>query len=460
MPSTPHIAISTFCHRVAVGALVAGALRAVLVLAVGAAALLLGLRLFGRHLLPQPAWAAAIVPVLAFAWWNLRRQRLDRGTAAAHLDRRLGLGGLLLCREEGVALDAPQQQRLAAGLAGLAGALPRIRWRALLPWPLAALLLATGVALLPPPPAPPLPLSQAAAAAELDRLEERLRDLLVRGEVPEDTQHELEQKLQELQQKLAAADVPEWRDLDELERRLDREQLLQAAAEAPANVGPDAPPGAPGTQLSPSQIATAAEALAAAGLLDGLPADLQAMLQQAQRADGSFAPDGLSGDAEALRRLAEAMAKAALQPGALQELAELGGGQLADLRDVLSQFGGAGSLPGEGDGDTGAEGEGAGRGGVDRGPGHAALALTEDAQGSADGAMPLPPGQPVPTEWVPLGSRRIEPETAPVSNTAAGGGGAAGTGGAVWQLQLAPRHRAVVQRFFDAGAPANGKDKR
>ncbi|MBL8728117.1 MAG: hypothetical protein JNM25_06785 [Planctomycetes bacterium] len=459
MPPTPHTATVTFCRRVAVGAFAAGALRALLVASVAAAAVLLGLRLFGRHAAPQPAWAFAAAPVLAFGWWNARRQRLGRAAAAAHLDRRLGLGGLLICRDEGVELDAPQQRQLAAGLVALPTALPRIRWRALLPWPAAALLLAAGIALLPPPPAPPLPLSQSAAAAELDRLQERMRDLFARGEVPADTRHELERTLQELQHELAAADVPQWRDLDELERRLDREGLLQAAAaEAPAQAGPVSTPGAPTDPLTPAALAAAAEALAAVGRLDGLPAELQAMLQQAQR-DGAFAADLLPQDAEALRRLAAAMAAAAQQPGALQDLAALGGDKLADLRDVLSQFGG-GSAPGEGGSDVGGEGEGAGRGGVDRGPGHAALALTEAAAGGADGAMPLPPGQPVPTEWVPLGSRRIEPETAPVANTGGGGQGASGLGGASWQLQLAPRHRAIVRRYFDAGAPANGEDKR
>lgn len=459
MPPTPRTAVAAFSRKAAAGAFAAGALRAVLVVAAGAAALLLGARLFGRHVAPHPAWAAAIAPVLAFAWFSARRERPTPATAAAHLDRRLGLGGLLLCEREGLALDPAQRQRLAAGLALLPTVLPRIRWRALLPWPFAAVLLATAVALLPPPPAPPLPLSQQAAAGELERLTERLRDLFARGEVPEETQRELEQKLQELQRKLASAEVPEWRDLDELDRRLDREQLLQATAGMPANGNPDPLPGTSSVQLSAASLAAAAEALSAAGLLDTLPAEVQAMLQQAQRADGTFAADGLPQDAEALRRLAAAMAAAAQQPGALQDIAALASGQLADLRDVLAQFG-AGAA-GEGAGDTDTPGEGAGRGGVDRGPGHAALAMTEDAQGGADGALPLPPGTPVPSEWVPLGSRRIEPETAPVTNSAAGGQGAAGTGGASWQLDLAPHTRAVVQRFFAAGdTPTNAKDKR
>lgn len=454
MPPSPREAIAALARRAAAGAFVGGALRALVVVAVLGTAAQIAARLFGAHLAPQPAWAAAAVPVLIWGATCARRERPSTATAAGHLDRRLELGGLLVSAQEGVVLDDAQQRQLTRGLQGLPAALPRIRWRALLPWPFAATLLVVGTALLPPPPKPPLPLSVAAAGSEVERLEERLRDLLARGDLPEETQRELTEKLQELQQRLQRDDVPDWRDLDELDRRLDREQLLQAAAEQPAHGDPQATPGAAGSDLSAASLAAAAEALSAAGLIDGLPAGLQAMLDAARQADGSFAASAMPQDAEALRRLAEAMAQVAGQPGALQSIAALADGQLADLRDVLSQCSGAGRPGGA------LPGEGAGRGGVDRGPGHAALAMTEDAQGSADGAMPLPPGAPVPTEWVPLGSRRVDPQAAPVANTATGGQGAAGAGGATWQLTLPPHQRAVVQRFFAGGLPpASSKDK-
>jgi len=89
-----------------------------------------------------------------------------------------------------------------------------------------------------------------------------------------------------------------------------------------------------------------------------------------------------------------------------------------------------------------------GRGGVNRGPGHAALSFTESAPGSADKVMPLPPGRGLPRDWVPVGSERIAPVVQPVTNQGAGSAGAAGTGGASWQLEYAPRHRAVLRRFF------------
>jgi hypothetical protein len=104
-------------------------------------------------------------------------------------------------------------------------------------------------------------------------------------------------------------------------------------------------------------------------------------------------------------------------------------------------------------------GRGRGRGGIGRGPGDAVLALTEDAQGGAEGALALPKGAAVPSEWVRVGSTRIEPEVRPEANTAAGGAGAAGAGGPAWRLDLAPRHRTVLQRFFGDGAD-QPRDKR
>jgi hypothetical protein len=68
----------------------------------------------------------------------------------------------------------------------------------------------------------------------------------------------------------------------------------------------------------------------------------------------------------------------------------------------------------------------------------------------------LPEGQPVPDQWLPIGTQVVEPVMAPVAGTAAPGAAPTGRGGASWQLQLAPRHRAVVQKFFAEA----GKDKR
>jgi TolA-binding protein len=327
--------------------------------------------------------------------------------------------------------------------------LPRPQWRKLLVLPMLALALATGITLLPAPPAPAEPPQLQARTAELDRIAEQLRDLFARGDLPVETQREIEQKVQELRQKVEAGQVPEWRDLDQLEQQLERAELLAAASREGKDGGSSGSErdGGAAQNPTPEALAKAAAALAAAGLLDDVVAPLAAGLQAAQGADGSFDPSALPQDAESLRALAEAMAAAAGQ--SLGELAQrLPPEQLADLRALVEGFG-AGTQEGVG--------EGVGRGGVDRGPGHAALAMTEDAQGGAEQALALPPGHAPPREWVPIGDRRTEPVVQPERNPTPGQAGAGGMGGATWQLQLAPRHRAVVQRFFDSTAAGKGK---
>lgn len=475
MRVSPAAAVATFRRRVAGASFLGGMGKALLVVAVVTAVAQLGARCLGHHLAPDPTWALLLLPIIASGAWRMRRERLLVAVAAGHLDRRLGLRGLLLCADEAVPLEPAWQTRLDERLALLPSVLPRLRWRQLFTLPLVAVLLATGIALLPPPAPKKRLLQLSALAAEVDRLAALTRDLFGRGEVPLETRQELETKLAELQKKLAAGEPPDWRDVDQLEQRLQREQLLQAVTEPRGKNGAPATGETRSTEsppATPAEVAKAASALAAAGHLDELPPELQAALRGAQRADGTFDPTALPQDMEALRQLAEAMAAAAgkLADGTLADPLEPG--QLADLRELLERFGpGEGAMPGgtgagEGEGEGQGEGEGLGRGGVGRGPGHAALALTEDAQGGADAAMALPPGHAVPTDWVPVGTRRSEPVANPEVSTAPGNAGSSGAGGAAWQLQLAPRHRTIVQRFFDAqtAAPpergAGSKDKR
>lgn len=469
MPRTPATAaIAAFGRRAWFGAFVAEIATAVTVAAVVGATTLIALRLVGHHAAPHPAWALVGLPVVAFAWWRARASRLAPATAAAWLDRRLHANGLLLCAQDGALADTVQEAQLAARLQHAAAAMPVIRWRRLAPAPTVALVVLTIVAMLPPPPPPPIP-QGGAVARELERAAEGIRDLLARGVVPEDTKRELENKLQDLQQRVAAGDVPDWRDVDQLEQRLDRERLLQELAD-PAALRPNDGGAAKhdgavadAAKVTAERLAAVADALDAAGLAAQLPEGLRAMLENARGEHGLDAA-ALAKDAAALQKLAEAMAGAAGDLAKLDVRGKLDGKQLADLQQIVDQFGGAAGLGGgEGEGEgpgEGEDGEGVGRGGVSRGPGHAALAMTEDAQGDAAKAMPLPPGVAVPSEWVPIGARPAEPDVNPRLNPAAGGNAAAGTGGASWQLQLAPRHRSVVQRFFGTPAATTGTKER
>lgn len=454
-------AVASFARRAALGSFVGGACRALTAVALAAALMQLGARLLGSDLVPtswwapSPWWTLAALPVLAAGWLAMRRERLAPAVAAAHLDRRLGADGLLLAAHGAPPLDASWRARLDASLARLPEALPRIRWSRLLPVPLAAVAFAAGLALLPPPPAPSAPLPQLAVTAELERLAAQLEKLTDRGQVPEAVQRELDATLQQLEQRNAAGQRPDWRELDALGERIAREQLLQNLARAAASTR-DA------GKADAKTLAAAAQALAASGLLDKLPADLAAQLGAARQADGSFAADLLPQDLAALQALAKAMADAAGQlageAGQGAGVAGMDAQQIADLQATLAKFGHGGAT---GQGQSEGEGEGEGRGGVSRGPGHAALALTEDAVGSADQAMPLPKGAAVPSDWVPIGESRRDPIVDPQASGTAGSAGAAGRLGASWQLDLAPRHRAVVRRYFEAaGQAAPGRENK
>ena len=73
-----------------------------------------------------------------------------------------------------------------------------------------------------------------------------------------------------------------------------------------------------------------------------------------------------------------------------------------------------------------------------------------DSRGGVSKAMPLPPGQAPPEDWVPIGSRRTAPRVDPQRSGGSASAGDTGRSGSSWQLRVAPRHRAVVRRVFSA----------
>src|SRR5262245_48275750 len=216
MPVTPAAAVAAFSRRVAATSFLAGAMQAVLVVSLSVALLELALRCLGTFLPPQPIWGVLLVPVLAAGLWRQRRDRLETTVIAGHVDRRLGLQGLLLCASEGQALEPAWSAHVQRRLQTLPAVLPRPQWKKLLMLPMLALSLATGVALLPAPPGRAEPLQLQARTAGLDKIADKLRDLFARVDLPVETRREIEQKVQELRQKVDAGEAPEWRDLDQL----------------------------------------------------------------------------------------------------------------------------------------------------------------------------------------------------------------------------------------------------
>lgn len=217
-------------------------------------------------------------------------------------------------------------------------------------------------------------------------------------------------------------------------------ELARAAAQAQS---PSAA-GSPSGQLGE----------AAAHAARGLSAEQRAGLQQlAERLAGAAAAGGAAGSQSGSppgNSSGSPPGGASAQPGG----APAGGAAGA---------GGASSGAADGASGVGAAGASNGNGGPARGPGHAALRMTEHATGEARGELELPtplaPEQ-LSREWRPVDVQKAAPEVGaphgvePGAATAAGGSGAA-----TWQLRLMPRHRAVVQRFFggdDPPAPASG----
>lgn len=489
MPHTPRTAIAAFARRVAGAAVLQGAGQAVLAVAVLASVGIVGARLLGHAVSPEPWWAVAVLPVAAAAWWRWRRDRLPLPLAAQHLDRRLQAGGLLVAQQEGAPLDAGWQEVLAQQLERTRDALPRLRVGDLLLRPALALAIAALLACWPTALMPAPATASFAGLKALDRLAGQLGDLLQQGALPPEVARELQDKLQQLQQDVEGGGQPEWRELDELAQRLSREGLLAAAKMAGATGGE----GGFAARLAQQALAKAAESLLRGavgerggdgGTEAGLPPALAGMLQRALQPGGLLDPQQLLQDPAALRELAQTLAKTAGQFQQAGAAVGLSPERLAQLQALAARAGelgkhlvvrkgspgdgqGRGNGAGSGDGKVAGGGSSSGsssgddgQGGTGRGPGFAALRLTDSARGGADGAMVLPPGAAIPREWTPIGERFTAPDVTPVPNGAAGGAGTAGTAGATWHLQLAPRHRAVVQRFFPGGGePSTGQPR-
>lgn len=328
------LAVDAFARKTTRCAFAVGMLRGLAVVTAAAAAALLLLRAFGGYLAPSPWWLLAAVPAIAFAVLHAGRQTLGPA-AAVHLDRRLGLDGLLLATIESEPPVPSWQARVLAALPRAASVAPRVTWRPLLPPAAVGGLLLTGAALLPPPD-PVVPVAiPTVVHMQVDRLAEKLRDL--QHALPDDVREDLEQKLQELARRLDAGDVPEWTEIDRVQDRLEREQLLQLAQErVAADAARALQPGGSQQAASAEAVAALAKAMAAAGLLDQLPAAAREALARAAQESG-FDPALLPKDAAALQALADALAAAAgdLQAGPTG----LDAAQLADLQQLLQQRG-------------------------------------------------------------------------------------------------------------------------
>ncbi|MBZ0151643.1 MAG: hypothetical protein K8J09_08935, partial [Planctomycetes bacterium] len=127
-----HAAIDQFRRRLVALVFVDGLLRALLALGVLAVVVVLVGRGFGLPIVPAWNWLWATPLAVVFAAAQALRLPLSAAALAVHLDRRLGLHGLLLAQHEGAELDPAFAQRLDTALAGITQALPSLQWRRIL----------------------------------------------------------------------------------------------------------------------------------------------------------------------------------------------------------------------------------------------------------------------------------------------------------------------------------------
>ncbi len=454
--------IRRFSRRVRAALFCGGFATSLATLALGLAVALLLLRPLGFWAAPESWWLVGLLLPVGYGFWRARRLGFSSGISAAHLDRRLGLEGLLIAAQE---RDPGEWgESLEVGLARARASLPRPRWRQLGAWPAGSVAVLAFVLSLDAPVMPTF-VSNPPMEQQLAELNQDLELMLEEGVVDEERGEDLATRLQELQERIEEGEAVEWSDVDSLDELLAHELAEQNARLEKALAQLSAFAAGEAESATPSEAAEAFAEMLENASMAGLPLELTPelaeQLGQPLGPGGQVDPGSLPTSPEDLQRLAQALAEAAgeqLGDLALQGLVDPAA--LTDLQDVLAQYdlmgvvghvhgpecvGGncpAGMLPGAG--------QFPGRGGISRGPGAAMLNYSNQTEGdtSAFEARRLPPGRSASQEWQLVGLSRARPDADPERATGAGGEGEAGTGAASWRRRLAPRHREVVRKFF------------
>ncbi len=302
--------IRRFLAHVRAARFLGGLCEALLVVILGLATVLWALRLFGVSPEPSPWWALLALPAVAWAALCVRRLGFGRRAGALHLDRRLGLDGLLVTalERDTTAYDG----RLRAKLQQAGAAQPHLHARpVLIRLGVAALMLL--VVLLLPAPTTHARADNPIVAETLAEYEEKLAALEQNEGVQEEVREELTQRLEDLKDRFQKSGEMTWKDLDALQDTLEHEQALQAARLAKSQqdlaafARGDDEQSAAGASAAAKRMADLLKDAQAAGLLDKLPEELRKQLGQGM--DGA----GLEGalDANAMKQLAAALAQAA-----------------------------------------------------------------------------------------------------------------------------------------------------
>ena len=304
--------IRRFLGRVRRARFLGGLCEALLVIGLGLAALLVALRLFG--VAPQPSWwwCVLLLPAVLWAAWGVRRLRFGRRSGAVHLDRRLGLDGLLVTSLE--RSTAGYETRLRAKLDAVDAALPRMRVRpALARIGVVAAVLA--IVFLLPAPVRDARAANPILAETLDEYEERLAALEETEGVREEMHEELTERLDDLKQRFAKTGDVAWKDLDAFEQAAEHERALHAARLAKSQqdlaafARGDDEKAAASPSAAAKRMAELLQDAKAAGLTDKLPEALRKKLGAGEDMSGADLEGAM--DAETMKQLAAALAQSA-----------------------------------------------------------------------------------------------------------------------------------------------------
>jgi len=431
----------------------------VLGLGIGAAALavmVVRLAIPGADwLVPALAVAGLLLPALVIPQGYARRD--ERAVLMGHLDRGCGAHGLAmaLAAFPTAERDGDWMARLRRPLEDLA--LPPLRWVAGRGALFAAVCLL--VALVLPQRADVLSLPTVVGSF-FRQASERVMGLEQAGIIPPAESEQARNDLEQLKERASdqGMDQPTWEALDRLRQRLDRsvgvtnQRLAQSLALSESVA--QAPDGAPQSQDAARLAQAVAElAVQAPGLVPKLPAgageqELGAALAQAAAA-GLLSPE----QAAAVQRLGllRPQAERKLDAGECRKLGEHLAKELAKAREALKKLGecqGEGNCPNPGNGNDGRPG----RGGVSRGPGHAELTWSDPLRTEGGGVEGLPAGAQLnPDGSVTLAEQVRDAEIDDAVQQAAARAAARAfdpTAADARRATVAPRHRAVVERYF------------
>ena len=414
-----------------------------------------------------------LIGVWAAAGFWAKRQVPGEKQALAMLDRENRSGGLLMAGDA-----AGAEAWVSPAAASMVRTVPAVRWRGGPSGGALALAVAFVLAaMLVPMPGP----AEANRALDVSRsiaemqeqvgvLEEekiletpeadQVRDAMERigeqakGDDPSKTWEALDHLAEQIEQ--AADEAAEL-----AQRRMDEAAGAEALAEALKQGGETLSPERLGEAMS--TLAELMEAAAGSPTLDGmeLPAGLAEALAQSGLDASMLDPEMLSQLAEAmegrqaeLREMIESLCESGLCEGDGSgegfSLAEIDPQELLDWLESTGECDGDGLL-------TACAGIRAGRGGINRGPGHAEMIWQDPSskEGVEFASELLPPSRMREMrEAQMLGTSRGTPQE--IDGAAGSTGGAlantASDGGSAIDTVVLPRHRGAVQRYFERTA--------